>query len=69
MNNVIKTHKCPICGKLEKANNYKPFCSKRCADIDLGNWFSESYTVPVVEMDEQDFEQLAEAIEKSGKNS
>ena len=24
---------------------YRPFCSKRCADIDLGNWFVEKYVV------------------------
>ena len=36
---------CPICkGKTDP--KYRPFCSKRCADIDLGNWFSGSYSVP-----------------------
>jgi len=67
MNKAIETHKCPICGKLEKAGKYKPFCSKRCADTDLGNWFTESYTVPVVEMDEQDFDQLEKALEEQKK--
>ena len=28
---------------------YKPFCSKRCADIDLGRWLKESYRVPTDE--------------------
>jgi endogenous inhibitor of DNA gyrase (YacG/DUF329 family) len=28
---------------------YRPFCSARCRDIDLGRWFKEVYTVPVVE--------------------
>jgi endogenous inhibitor of DNA gyrase (YacG/DUF329 family) len=36
---------CPICGK-PSAERYRPFCSVRCADIDLGRWFSESYSVP-----------------------
>lgn len=36
---------CPICGKATNAD-YRPFCSRRCADIDLGRWFSESYRVP-----------------------
>ena len=36
---------CPICAKPPTAR-YRPFCSKRCADIDLGNWFAESYTIP-----------------------
>ncbi len=36
---------CPICGKAV-APDYRPFCSRRCADIDLGRWFNESYRVP-----------------------
>jgi endogenous inhibitor of DNA gyrase (YacG/DUF329 family) len=36
---------CPICKKpAQKA--YRPFCSKRCADADLGKWFSGAYAVP-----------------------
>lgn len=42
---------CPICGKSAE-KNYSPFCSKRCADIDLGRWFKGSYAVPVVEDDD-----------------
>lgn len=34
---------CPIC-KSETEPRYRPFCSKRCADVDLGKWFSEQYT-------------------------
>jgi endogenous inhibitor of DNA gyrase (YacG/DUF329 family) len=36
--------KCPICGKPGE-QDYRPFCSKRCADIDLGRWLKESYRV------------------------
>ena len=36
---------CPICQK-DRDPKYTPFCSKRCADIDLGKWFNESYRVP-----------------------
>jgi uncharacterized protein len=36
---------CPVCGK-PADEKYKPFCSKRCADIDLGRWLKESYRVP-----------------------
>ncbi len=36
---------CPICGKpVEKA--FRPFCSKRCADVDLQRWLSGRYVVP-----------------------
>src|SRR5438046_51497 len=37
--------KCPVCGKPAEAK-YQPFCTKRCADIDLGRWLKESYRVP-----------------------
>ena len=36
---------CPICGK-PAAEAFKPFCSKRCADIDLGRWFKGGYAIP-----------------------
>jgi uncharacterized protein len=36
---------CPICSK-PVLEAYRPFCSRRCADIDLGRWFNESYRVP-----------------------
>jgi uncharacterized protein len=28
---------------------YRPFCSARCRDVDLGRWFGEAYRVPAVE--------------------
>jgi uncharacterized protein len=40
--------KCPGCSKPGTAQ-YRPFCSKRCADIDLGRWLKESYRVPTEE--------------------
>lgn len=40
--------KCPICGK-PPAEEYAPFCSKRCADIDLGRWLGGRYRVPTEE--------------------
>jgi endogenous inhibitor of DNA gyrase (YacG/DUF329 family) len=39
---------CPICGK-PRTEKFRPFCSKRCADIDLNRWFSGVYAVPAVE--------------------
>lgn len=36
---------CPICGKPTSAD-YRPFCSRRCADVDLGRWLTESYRIP-----------------------
>ena len=47
--------RCPICGR-PRAERYRPFCSARCRDIDLGRWFGETYRVPAVEpgFDEDD---------------
>ncbi|NVN03309.1 MULTISPECIES: DNA gyrase inhibitor YacG [Asaia] len=44
---------CPIC-KRATETAFRPFCSKRCADIDLGRWFNESYSVPSVSEDEEE---------------
>lgn len=44
---------CPICSKLSTPADY-PFCSDRCAKVDLNRWFSEGYTIPVVETDDID---------------
>jgi endogenous inhibitor of DNA gyrase (YacG/DUF329 family) len=41
---------CPICGK-PVAEAFKPFCSKRCADIDLGRWFKGGYAIPGAPVD------------------
>ena len=40
--------RCPIC-KAPSAMEFRPFCSKRCADVDLGRWFGGNYSVPAVE--------------------
>ena len=37
--------KCPICGK-PSVEAFKPFCSKRCADVDLNRWLTGSYVIP-----------------------
>jgi endogenous inhibitor of DNA gyrase (YacG/DUF329 family) len=43
-----QTPKCPICGKPEETR-YRPFCSKRCSDVDLQRWFTGRYAVPAAE--------------------
>ena len=42
-----RTPRCPICGR-SRAERFRPFCSARCRDVDLGRWFAASYTVPAV---------------------
>ncbi|HZV85249.1 MAG TPA: DNA gyrase inhibitor YacG [Brevundimonas sp.] len=37
---------CPICRRRPAEEAYKPFCSKRCADVDLQRWFAGGYSIP-----------------------
>ncbi|MXQ08023.1 DNA gyrase inhibitor YacG [Alphaproteobacteria bacterium GH1-50] len=44
---------CPICKKpSDKA--YRPFCSRRCADVDLGRWLTGGYAIPAVSDEDED---------------
>lgn len=52
---------CPICAK-DADPKYKPFCSKRCADIDLAKWLSGTYALPST--DPEDTELDLEELEK-----
>ena len=48
---------CPTCGKdveWRPENTWRPFCSERCKLIDLGEWATEKYKVPVAERDDFD---------------
>jgi len=42
--------KCPLCDK-PPAERFKPFCSKRCADLDLGQWLKGGYAIPGAPVD------------------
>jgi uncharacterized protein len=42
---------CPICGK-PSAPRSRPFCSPRCAQIDLGRWLKGNYRIPTDETSE-----------------
>ena len=44
---------CAICGK-PRVEKFRPFCSKRCADVDLNRWLKGVYAVPVTENDDED---------------
>lgn len=51
---------CPHCKK--KFNYYdsefRPFCSEKCRLIDLGQWLSESYSVPAEKLTPDEMETL-----------
>jgi uncharacterized protein len=44
---------CPMCAK-DTVQKYRPFCSQRCADLDLGKWLTGSYAIPSSAVDEDD---------------
>jgi uncharacterized protein len=45
--------KCPICRK-PAVDAFRPFCSKRCADVDLNRWFTGAYVVAGKEEEDED---------------
>ncbi len=47
----MSTQKCPICDKPLVAD-YRPFCSRRCSDVDLQRWLSARHAMPDADYDE-----------------
>lgn len=45
--------RCPRCGAPAEAV-FRPFCSRRCKDVDLARWLSGAYAIPAVETDDAD---------------
>jgi len=52
----LRAKLCPICRK-PAVEGFRPFCSKRCADVDLNRWLSDIYVVPAAEQDDPEAEQ------------
>jgi hypothetical protein len=44
---------CPICGK-PAVQRHRPFCSRRCADVDLHRWLAGVYAAPAKEEEDED---------------
>ncbi|MFX0546969.1 DNA gyrase inhibitor YacG [Roseovarius sp. S1116L3] len=51
---------CPICNK-PTVSAHRPFCSKRCANLDLARWLGGGYAIPST--DPEDIEAAIEAAE------
>jgi hypothetical protein len=45
--------KCPNCGR-PTLLDYRPFCSRRCADVDLSRWLRGAYAIPVRPDEDED---------------
>ncbi|CUH74630.1 zinc-binding protein [Tritonibacter multivorans] len=54
---------CPICGE-DTRPDFRPFCSRRCADIDLVRWMNGTYAVPSTE--QEDLENALENAMREG---
>ena len=50
---LASSGKCPICGKPTRPD-FKPFCSRRCADVDLNRWLSGTYSIPAADDENPD---------------
>ncbi len=61
---------CPQCKKKFNyySSEFRPFCSERCRLIDLGQWLTESYTVPVEKLTEEESQTLEQLIDEKIKN-
>ena len=58
---------CPIC-ETPSVAPHTPFCSRRCAQLDLGKWLTGDYAIPAHEaMDDSDVELLLAAHEADQK--
>jgi endogenous inhibitor of DNA gyrase (YacG/DUF329 family) len=52
---MAEAAKCPICGRPVEPR-HKPFCSKRCADVDLSRWLTGHYVIPGAPPEEEEDE-------------
>ena len=57
---------CPICRKPASAA-HRPFCSGRCADVDLQRWLSGGYAIPAVDSEDDSLEGASEGGAAAGQ--
>jgi endogenous inhibitor of DNA gyrase (YacG/DUF329 family) len=53
VDDLPRIQRCPICSK-PTVEEFKPFCSRRCADVDLNRWLSGVYAVPTEANEDED---------------
>ncbi len=51
----------------EAVAQYRPFCSRRCADLDLAKWLNGSYATP--SRDPEDIEAALDAVEAADRDA
>jgi endogenous inhibitor of DNA gyrase (YacG/DUF329 family) len=61
---MMASRNCPICKRAlpsgEADQRFRPFCSKRCADVDLGSWLKGGYAIPAAPNDDEADSELGE---------
>ncbi|MEP3848176.1 MAG: DNA gyrase inhibitor YacG [Paracoccaceae bacterium] len=57
---------CPVCNS-DVDQKYRPFCSRRCADIDLAKWMNGGYAIP--SQDPDDIEAALDAVASEAKDN
>lgn len=62
---------CPSCKKTfeYKTSEWRPFCSERCRLVDLGQWLTESYSVPAAKLSEEEAQTLEQLHEKNSQEN
>jgi hypothetical protein len=69
MSSRVHPPRCPLCSR-PVDSEHRPFCSRRCADLDLGNWLSDVYKVPSLDRptaeEEEELERLLRRLESAG---
>ena len=61
---AVRKVRCPQCGNESPwapENPWRPFCSERCKQIDLGCWASDSYRIPVQDEKNEPGTEVADA--------
>jgi uncharacterized protein len=63
---AVARGKCPICGR-PTHTKYRPFCSRRCADVDLARWLGGAYAIP--DLEEGEVQEVEPAPERTEPRS
>jgi endogenous inhibitor of DNA gyrase (YacG/DUF329 family) len=69
---MTRARLCPICQQPLEAREdvlrFRPFCSKRCADVDLGRWLRGAYAIPANESEDSEPEMNDATVEESDES-
>jgi endogenous inhibitor of DNA gyrase (YacG/DUF329 family) len=63
---TVAARSCPVCGK-PAVQQFRPFCSRRCGDVDLHRWLSDSYVPPAMRDEEEPSDGLPSSGQREGE--